>query len=58
MDRSELATRIAQAALLRGTFTLRSGRTSHYYLDKYLFSTQPEILEQLGRLFAARIATT
>lgn len=55
MDRSELATRIAQAALLRGTFTLRSGRTSHYYLDKYLFSTQPEILEQLGKLFAARI---
>lgn len=55
MDRSEIAARIAQAALLRGTFTLRSGRTSHYYLDKYLFSTQPEILEQLGRLFAERI---
>jgi orotate phosphoribosyltransferase len=51
----ELARRIAAVALLRGTFTLRSGRTSHYYLDKYLFSTQPEILAELGRLFAARI---
>ena len=50
-----LAARIAEVALLRGTFTLRSGRTSSYYLDKYLFSTQPDILAQLGRLFAARL---
>ncbi len=55
MDRSELARRIAEAALLRGEFTLRSGRTSRYYLDKYLFSTRPEVLAELGRLFAERI---
>jgi len=55
MDRAELARRIAAASLLRGTFTLRSGRTSDYYLDKYLFSTQPEILAELGRMFAARL---
>jgi len=50
-----LAERIADVALLRGTFTLRSGRTSDYYLDKYLFSTRPEILRELGAMFAARL---
>lgn len=55
MNRDELAQRIATVALLRGTFILRSGRTSSYYLDKYLFSTQPEILRELGRMFAERV---
>lgn len=55
-DRADLAQAIAQASLLRGTFTLRSGRTSSYYLDKYKFSTKPEILRQLGPLFADCIA--
>lgn len=54
---ADLARQIADLALLRGTFTLRSGRTSSYYLDKYLFSTRPEVLRQLGVLFAQRIAT-
>ncbi|MFG0246978.1 MAG: orotate phosphoribosyltransferase [Phycisphaerales bacterium JB052] len=51
-DRTKLAKDIADASLLRGTFTLRSGRTSNYYLDKYKFSTRPEVLKQLGPLFA------
>jgi orotate phosphoribosyltransferase len=55
MDRPTLARRIAESALLRGTFTLRSGRTSSYYLDKYLFSTQPDVLRALGDAFAARV---
>lgn len=55
IDRADLARDIAQAALLRGTFTLRSGRTSSYYLDKYLFSTRPEVLRQLAVLFGERI---
>jgi len=54
-DRVQLARDIAQASLLRGTFTLRSGRTSTYYLDKYRFSTKPEILRQLGQLFKEQI---
>ena len=54
-DRDSLAQGIAKAALLRGSFTLRSGRTSTYYLDKYLFSTRPELLRQLGVLFAERL---
>jgi len=47
---------IAEVALLRGSFTLRSGKTSSYYLDKYLFSTRPELLKQLAPLFAQRIS--
>ena len=54
MTRNELARRIAEVALLRGEFTLRSGRKSNYYLDKYLFETQPEILKELGEMFAER----
>jgi len=57
MSRQDLANAIASASLLRGRFTLRSGRTSTYYLDKYLFSTRPEILRELARLFAERIET-
>ncbi|MBY0313182.1 MAG: orotate phosphoribosyltransferase [Phycisphaerales bacterium] len=56
VDRQALARQIADASLLRGTFTLRSGRTSSYYLDKYLFSTRPEVLSPLATLFAERIA--
>jgi orotate phosphoribosyltransferase len=56
--RRALAQRIAEAALLRGEFTLRSGRTSSYYLDKYLFATQPDILRALGEQFAARLPAT
>ncbi len=55
MTHDTLAQRIADIALLRGTFTLRSGRTSSFYLDKYLFSTQPDILRELGRMFAERL---
>jgi len=52
---SELAGQIADASLLRGEFTLRSGRISSYYLDKYKFSTKPEILAKLGPIFAETI---
>lgn len=55
MTHAELAKRIAQVALLHGEFTLRSGRKSNYYLDKYRFETQPDILIELGKMFAAKI---
>lgn len=55
MTREALGKRIAEVALLRGEFTLRSGRKSNYYLDKYLFETQPDILRELGKLFAAKV---
>lgn len=47
-----LAQRIAELSLLRGAFTLRSGRTSSYYLDKYRFSTRPETLAPITERFA------
>ncbi|MBC8105801.1 MAG: orotate phosphoribosyltransferase [Anaerolineae bacterium] len=52
MTRDELARRITETALLRGEFTLRSGRKSNYYLDKYRFETQPDVLKALGEMFA------
>jgi orotate phosphoribosyltransferase len=56
MDKAALAKAIAEVAVLRGTFTLRSGKVSNYYLDKYLFSTRPELLRELGPLFAQRLS--
>lgn len=55
MERTELAKRIADVSLLRGEFTLRSGRKSNYYLDKYRFETQGDILKALGELFAEHV---
>src|SRR5215813_5658249 len=56
MTLSELAERVRAASLLEGEFTLRSGRKSSFYLDKYLFETQPEILHALGGEFARRLS--
>ncbi len=53
MDTATLAARVKDAAFLEGDFVLRSGKRSKYYLDKYLFSAQPDILAELGRRFAA-----
>lgn len=55
IDRPALARAIAEIALLRGEFILRSGRTSRYYLDKYLFTTRPEVLRPIGRLLAEAV---
>ncbi|HSI32642.1 MAG: orotate phosphoribosyltransferase [Phycisphaerae bacterium] len=55
MTRDQLAKRIAELALLRGDFTLRSGRKSSYYLDKYRFETQPDVLRGLGKLLAEKV---
>jgi orotate phosphoribosyltransferase len=53
MDTTTLAARIKAAAFLEGDFVLRSGKRSKYYLDKYLFSAQPDILAELGKRLAA-----
>jgi len=55
MDRNELIAAIKKVAYLEGDFVLRSGRRSTYYLDKYLFETQPAILAELGRMLAQRV---
>jgi len=52
--------RIVRAAFLRGTFTLSSGRQSSYYIDKYLFETDPGVLRDVARLLVPLlpVATT
>ena len=44
--------RLVRAALLHGEFVLSSGRRSPYYIDKYLFETQPDLLRDIARLIA------
>jgi orotate phosphoribosyltransferase len=53
---AELRARIKEIAYLEGDFVLRSGKRSKYYLDKYRFETQPELLRALGDLIAAAVA--
>jgi orotate phosphoribosyltransferase len=50
-----LAQQLREAALLEGDFVLRSGKRSSYYLDKYRFSTRPDLLRPLGEALAAAI---
>ncbi|AQT67255.1 Orotate phosphoribosyltransferase [Anaerohalosphaera lusitana] len=52
MTRDQLVKRVKDVAYLEGDFVLRSGKRSKYYLDKYLFETQPDILKALGEEFA------
>ena len=51
----ELVGAIREAALLEGDFLLRSGARSTYYLDKYRFSTRPDLLRALGEAIAAAV---
>jgi orotate phosphoribosyltransferase len=48
MDHQELGRLLVERALLEGDFVLRSGRRSSWYLDKYRFETEPEVLRALG----------
>jgi len=52
VTREELIKRIKETSYLEGDFTLRSGKKSKYYLDKYLFETCPDILKALGEEFS------
>ena len=44
MDKAALGRALMDAAYLEGDFVLRSGKRSQYYLDKYLFETEPDVL--------------
>lgn len=50
--RQDTWTRLVRAAFLRGEFLLSSGRRSSFYIDKYLFETQPALLRDIARLLA------
>lgn len=47
MNKNELAKKIKETSLKYGDFTLRSGKKSCYYLDKYLFESNPAILSEI-----------
>lgn len=55
MEKEELARKLKSVALLEGDFTLRSGRRSHYYFDKYRFETRPELLRAVAKELAAML---
>ena len=56
MNRDDVGALIVERALLEGDFVLRSGRRSTWYLDKYRFETDPELLRALGELLAEEAA--
>jgi orotate phosphoribosyltransferase len=51
----ELREALVSAAYLEGDFVLRSGKRSRYYLDKFRFSTRPDLLGPLGERIAATV---
>jgi orotate phosphoribosyltransferase len=55
VTRDELGALLVERALLEGDFVLRSGRRSSWYLDKYRFETEPEILRALGEALAEAV---
>jgi orotate phosphoribosyltransferase len=55
VTRAQLAAALREHAYLEGDFVLRSGRRSSWYLDKYRFETEPEILRPLGEALAGTV---
>ena len=51
----DLALRVREAALLEGDFVLSSGKKSRFYVDKYLFSTEPGLLRVLANEISTRL---
>ena len=50
--RADLGSLLVDRSVLEGDFLLRSGKRSSWYLDKYLFETEPETLRRLGAALA------
>ncbi|WP_138755965.1 orotate phosphoribosyltransferase [Paenibacillus sinopodophylli] len=48
MDREWLANKIYETAHLTGSFKLRSGNVSNDYFDKYLFESNPVLLNEIA----------
>jgi orotate phosphoribosyltransferase len=52
VDKTELAKRVQQTCYLQGHFVLRSGQTTDFYFDKYLFEGDPQLLQAVVDLMA------
>lgn len=48
MPAPDLLKRIKEVAYLEGEFITRSGKPTHYYIDKYKFETLPDILDNIA----------
>ena len=44
-----------ETSYLEGEFTLRSGRRSHYIIDKYGFETRPGVLSEIAKQLSAML---
>jgi orotate phosphoribosyltransferase len=55
MDRTTLANEIYKTAHLTGTFKLRSGKVSSDFFDKYLFESNPNLLNEVAEHLAKLI---
>jgi orotate phosphoribosyltransferase len=55
VDKEALGRSLLEAAYLEGDFVLRSGKRSKYYLDKYLFETDPRVLRGIVYGLAAMV---
>ncbi|WP_324756040.1 orotate phosphoribosyltransferase [Haloarcula montana] len=59
MANQELIDALREAdAVKYGEFELSHGGTSNYYVDKYVFETDPRCLELIAGAFAERVADT
>jgi orotate phosphoribosyltransferase len=54
-SRSELIEKMKEIALLHGEFTLRSGKKSNWYFDKYRFEGVPGIMRSVAHHMARQI---
>ena len=52
VSNAELARRVCSAARITGQFTLRSGRASTEYFDKYQFEADPVLLDEIAKEMA------
>ena len=55
MTNEGLGRLLVERALLEGDFVLRSGKRSTWYLDKYRFETEPEVLRAVGDSLAQAV---
>ncbi|WP_255151183.1 orotate phosphoribosyltransferase [Halorarius halobius] len=59
MANDELIAALREAEAVKfGEFELSHGGTSDYYVDKYLFETEPRCLELIADAFAERVGDT
>lgn len=55
MNREELGIAIYDTSHITGTFLLRSGQESNEYFDKYLFESDPELLNDIAAQLSGKI---